>query len=78
MYYPKARVLLKKALFFLPILLILPFIIIFDSLVYFITRPSCLTCGNLLEFLKTGSLSISLIGGVIGYKLKKNHGSNGS
>jgi len=44
-------------------------------LVYFITRPACLNCGNLLEFLKTGSLSIALIGGFIGYKLNKDEKS---
>ena len=72
MYFQKYRNLLKKAVFFLPILLILPFILAFDTLVYFITRPACLSCGNLLEFLKTASLTVFLLGGV-GYKLKKKN-----
>ncbi|OGK23679.1 hypothetical protein A3A46_02020 [Candidatus Roizmanbacteria bacterium RIFCSPLOWO2_01_FULL_37_13] len=71
MYSQKYRNLLKKAVFFLPILLILPFVFAFDTLIYFITRPACLSCGNLIEFLKTASLSVALIGGVFGYKLKK-------
>jgi len=70
MYRQKGENLLKKLLFFLPILLILPFVIAFDSLIYFITRPSCLTCGNLVEFLKTASLTVFLLGSV-GYKLRK-------
>jgi len=74
MYFQKFRKFAKKTLFLLPVLLILPFVVIFDSLVYFITRPACLNCGNLLEFLKSASLTIFLLGG-IGYKLKKNHGS---
>ena len=71
MYFQKYRNLLKKAVFFLPILLILPFILAFDTLVYFITRPACLSCGNLLEFLKSASLSVGLIGGYFGYKFKR-------
>jgi len=70
MYFQKKRDLLKKAVFFLPMLLILPFILAFDALVYFITRPACLNCGNLLEFLKSASLTVFLLGGV-GYKYKK-------
>lgn len=59
----------KKILLFLPILLVLPFVIAFDSISYFLTRPSCLTCGNLLEFLKSASLTVFLLTGV-GYQLK--------
>ena len=70
MYFQKYRGLLKKAVFFLPILLILPFILAFDALVYFITRPACLNCGNLLEFLKSASLTVFLLGGV-GYKFRQ-------
>lgn len=70
MYPQKGENIPKKILLFLPILLILPFVIAFDSLMYFITRPSCLNCGNLVEFLKTASLSVFLLGNA-GYKLKK-------
>lgn len=71
MYLQKRENLIKKALLFLPVLLVLPFVIAFDSLTYFITRPSCLSCGNLVEFLKSASLTTFLISGIAGYKLKK-------
>ncbi len=71
MYFQKRQNLLKKIIFFLPLILVLPFVVIFDTLVYFITRPACLNCGNLVEFLKSASLSVFLLGGVIGYKFKK-------
>ncbi len=48
-------------LFILPILLIIPAVFIFDLLVYLITRPTCLACGNLLEFMKTASLTVFLL-----------------
>lgn len=72
MYVPKKSNLLKKALLFLPVLLVLPFIAVFDTLIYFITRPACLNCGNLVEFLKTSSLSISLISTTLGYTYVKD------
>lgn len=59
----------NKILLILPVLLILPLVIAFDSLYYLITRPSCLNCGNLLEFLKGASLTVFLLGN-LGYKLK--------
>ncbi len=62
---------MKKFLLFVPVLIILPLVIIFDTLLYFITRPACLNCGNLVEFLKNASLSVALIGSVVGYKLKR-------
>ncbi|OGK10422.1 hypothetical protein A2767_06535 [Candidatus Roizmanbacteria bacterium RIFCSPHIGHO2_01_FULL_35_10] len=68
MYSQKYQKSLKKAFFFLPILLVLPFVIAFDSLIYFITKPSCLSCNTLPEFLKTASLSIFLLTNA-GYKL---------
>ncbi|MBI4008938.1 hypothetical protein HY357_01780 [Candidatus Roizmanbacteria bacterium] len=60
---------MKRFLLFVPILLLLPVIVVFDTLMYFITRPACLNCGNLVEFLKSSSLTIFILGG-IGYKLK--------
>jgi len=62
----------KKKLLSLTIFLLIPFIIIFDSLVYFLTRPACLNCGNLIEFLKNASLTVFLLGGV-GYKLRSKN-----
>ncbi|OGK23980.1 hypothetical protein A2954_07440 [Candidatus Roizmanbacteria bacterium RIFCSPLOWO2_01_FULL_37_12] len=70
MYLQKSGNLLKKAIFFLPILLILPIVIAFDSLIYFITKPSCLSCNTLPDFLRTASLSVFLLTNA-GYKLKK-------
>lgn len=59
----------KRPFLLLGILLLVPFLLIFDSLVYFITRPACLNCGNLVEFLKEASLTVFLLGGA-GYQLK--------
>lgn len=70
MYLKKYPFSLKKTFLFLPIILILPFIVIFDSLIYFITRPSCLTCWNLVEFLKTASLTTFILSSQMGYKFK--------
>ncbi len=41
---------------------------------YVFTRPTCLTCGNLVEFLKTASLTVFILGN-IGYQFgkKKDH-----
>lgn len=52
------------------IMLVVPFSFIFDVLQYFITRPSCLTCNTLPDFLRTGSLTFFLLTSA-GYKLKK-------
>lgn len=54
----------------LPIFLVIPLVLIFDVLLYFITRPTCLQCTNVIEFLKTGSLTVFLLGN-IGYNLRK-------
>ncbi len=72
MYLKKGGKILKKALCLLPVLLILPFLLTYDSLTYFITRPTCLNCGSLLDFLKNASLTVFLLGGTIGYKLNKD------
>lgn len=58
----------KNKLFILPIVLIIPAVFLFDLLIYLFTRPTCLQCGNLLEFMKTGSLTIFLLTSV-GYQL---------
>lgn len=60
---------IKRLFFILPVLLLVPFLVLFDSLIYFITRPSCLNCGNLIEFLKGASLTVFMLGN-IGYQLK--------
>lgn len=69
MYSPERQSLTKKLLFTFPFLVVLPLILVFDSIIYFITRPSCFNCSNLVEFLKNGSLTVFLIGNV-GYQLK--------
>jgi hypothetical protein len=61
----------RRLLFILPLVLILPATLLFDTLIYWTTRPTCLQCGNLLEFLKGASLSVFLVANVVGYKLKK-------
>lgn len=61
---------LKKLLLTVPVFLILPLIIAFDSLIYLFTRPACLNCGNLLEFLKNASLTVFILSSV-GYQLGK-------
>jgi len=60
----------RKYLLFLPLVLVLPVTLLFDTIIYWTTRPTCLQCGNLLEFLKGASLSVFLVGNVVGYKLK--------
>jgi hypothetical protein len=60
---------MKKFFLAFGLFLIIPLVIIFDSVVYFITRTACLNCGNLVEFLKNASLTVFLLGGV-GYKLR--------
>ncbi|OGK19786.1 hypothetical protein A3C23_01635 [Candidatus Roizmanbacteria bacterium RIFCSPHIGHO2_02_FULL_37_13b] len=59
---------LKKVLLTVLMMSIIPFIIIYDSLFYLMTRPSCLNCGNLIEFLRNSSLTVLMISSV-GYKL---------
>lgn len=73
MYFKKFEFSPKKLVFFLPILLILPFVMAFDSLIYFITRPSCMSCNTLPEFLKTASLSVALIGNMVGLKINREN-----
>lgn len=51
----------------IPVFLVLPLIVIFDTLIYFITKPSCLSCNTLPNFLQTASLSTHLLT-TIGYK----------
>jgi hypothetical protein len=60
----------KNKLLILPLIAVLPAILIFDVIIYFVTRPTCLACGNLLEFIKTGSLTVFLLGG-IGYQFRQ-------
>lgn len=60
----------NRLILILPLLLILPIIITFDILYYFLTKPACLSCANVLEFLKGASLTVFLLGSV-GYKLNR-------
>jgi hypothetical protein len=53
------------------VIFLVPFVIIFDAIVYFVSRPSCLTCNTLPEFLRTASLTVFLLT-TAGYKFKKN------
>ncbi|MBI3620012.1 hypothetical protein HY214_02610 [Candidatus Roizmanbacteria bacterium] len=55
---------------FLLALLAAPVLLAYDTLWYFITRPPCLTCQNLLEFLKSVSLTVAVLGSV-GYQLRR-------
>ncbi len=45
---------------------VLPFALSFDSLMYWLTRPSCLNCGSLVGFLQTNSLTAGMIVGLVG------------
>jgi hypothetical protein len=63
------------------IVALLPFMLTFDTLVYWLTRPSCLNCGSLGSFLQNNSLSFAMVSnyvgelGIGGYTFgKKKHG----
>ncbi len=43
------------------LILFFPLIFLADFFLYFINRSSCLSCGNLIEFYRNGSLSIYVI-----------------
>jgi len=43
------------------LILLLPMIIVFDFVYYWINRSSCLNCGNLFQFLTTSSLTIFIL-----------------
>ncbi|MBP9798217.1 hypothetical protein KBC70_03670 [Candidatus Woesebacteria bacterium] len=45
--------------------LLLPFMLTFDSVMYFVTRPTCLNCGSLGEYVRTSSLSVGVIGAMV-------------
>lgn len=72
------------ALQFVPLLIILmllPFLLAFDSVMYWVARPSCLNCGSLSGFLQSSSLSVFVVSSFIGelgigrYRFgKKKHG----
>ncbi len=61
---------LKRLVSGLVVIILIPFIIVFDSLFYFITRPSCLNCGSIVEFLRSSSLTVMFLGS-LGYQFKK-------
>ncbi len=61
----------SKVLLSLPVFMVIPIVAIFDCIIYFVTRPACLTCNTLPEFLQTASLTVFLLSG-IGYTLKKD------
>ncbi len=44
--------------------LLLPFLLAFDSVMYMITRPTCLNCGSLGEYVRSSSLSARIIAGM--------------
>lgn len=54
--------------------LLLPFMLTFDSVMYFVTRPTCLNCGSLGEYVRTSSLSVGVIGAMVG-QLGAQYGS---
>jgi hypothetical protein len=45
--------------------LLLPFLLAFDSIMYMVTRPTCLNCGSLAEYVRNSSLSAVMVGGMI-------------
>lgn len=45
---------------------LLPLFVTFDTLVFWITRPSCLNCGSLGSFLQNNSLSFVMVSTYIG------------
>lgn len=61
---------LKKIFFMIvPLLifsLLLPFLLAFDSIMYWVTRPTCLNCGSIADYLRTSSLSAGMAVGVVG------------
>ncbi len=66
----KSKLKFKNFILIIPVLLVVPFLVLFDTVFYFITRPSCLSCGNLLEFLKGASLTVAFLVST-GYTLRK-------
>ena len=68
--HDKSRFNLKNFILIIPVLLVVPLLVLFDTVFYFITRPSCLSCGNLLEFLKGTSLTVAVLT-VTGYSFRK-------
>lgn len=74
----------KAFLKYFPLIIILalmPLMLAYDSVMYWVTRPSCLNCGSLGSFLQNGSLSVMMVSKYIGelgfggYSFgKKKHG----
>lgn len=48
------------------ILALMPVLLAFDSIMYWVTRPTCLNCGSLTGFLQNGSLSVFVVSNYIG------------
>lgn len=50
-----------------------PLLVAYDSIIYLLTRPTCLNCGDLVGFLRSGSLTASLFATTLGYQLKQRN-----
>jgi hypothetical protein len=64
----------RKLPFFL--IFLLPIIVIFDLFLYFLNRSSCLNCGNLIEFFKTGSLTVFLLSQILNIPYGQHSGKS--
>ncbi len=55
---------------------LLPFLLSYDSIIYFLTRPTCLNCGSLVGFIQSHSLTAFMLTSLGGYTFlhKKKHG----
>lgn len=49
------------------LIVLLPFAVSFDSIMYWLTRPSCLNCGSLMGFLQTHSMTAGVVAGLVGH-----------
>jgi hypothetical protein len=54
-----------KTKFNIFLIFLLPLLVAFDVIIYFATRSSCLTCGNIGEFIRTSSLSFFTVVGFV-------------
>lgn len=69
-----------KLLPLLVILVLLPVLLSFDTIMYWVGRPTCLNCGSLPEFLQNSSLTFHVVStyvgelNILGYKFgSKKH-----
>lgn len=47
------------------VIFLVPLLFIFDVLFYFLTRPACMACGSVTEYMKNMSMSGVIIGELI-------------